>query len=310
MPTHYPHVLSFVSDHPWAILESKLQAICELLEFRSSGGLFSREELDRYAAGSAAGRVSRSKGAIAVIPVYGTITQRANLLSDFSGGTTTQLLGSSIAEAMGNDGIKAVVFDFDSPGGSTDGVTELAAKIRSFRGQKPMISVANSLMASAAYWLASQTDEVVASPSSMVGSIGVYGVHMDESKALEQAGVTPTVIKAGKYKAEGLPVSPLSEEAVAALQAQVEEFYTMFVNDVAAGRGVAPSAVRNGYGEGRVLTAAAAKAAGLVDRIATLEDTINRLGAQGGVVTPNPARAAADSERTLALIDMALATAP
>jgi hypothetical protein len=146
------------------------------------------------------------------------------------------------------------------------------------REQKPIIAVANTLAASAAYWVAAQADELVVTPSGDVGSIGVYMVHEDWSSANAAFGVTPTYVAAGRYKVEGNPDEPLSDEARAAMQQSVDDLYDLFVADVAAGRGDSPAAVRAGYGEGRVLPAARAVAAKLADSIGSAEDTIARFG--------------------------------
>jgi ClpP class serine protease len=138
-----------------------------------------------------------------------------------------------------------------------------------------MVAIANTLAASAAYYLAAQADEVVASPSSLTGSIGVFTYHVDQTKADEIEGRTVTYVSAGKYKTE--TVGPLSDEARAMLQQRVDDFYGQFVNAVAKGRGVSSSAVRAGYGEGRVLTAKRAVDAGLADRVGTIDDAVRRL---------------------------------
>jgi hypothetical protein len=92
-------------------------------------------------------------------------------------------------------------------------------------------------------------------PSADVGSIGVYAAHVDASAAARRRGLKYTLISAGKFKVEGNPFEPLSDEARAAMQASVDEFYAMFTSDVAKNRDVSVKDVRNGYGEGRVLTA-------------------------------------------------------
>jgi ClpP class serine protease len=101
------------------------------------------------------------------------------------------------------------------------------------------------------------------------------------SKALEQDGIDVTVLSAGKYKTEQLPFGPLSAEAQAFLQGRVDDAYGQFVKDVARGRNVTPAAVRGGFGEGRALGAKDAKAAGLIDRIATMDETLSRLAGRG-----------------------------
>jgi ClpP class serine protease len=89
-----------------------------------------------------------------VIPVYGTISRRANMMSKFSGGTSIEQLTSSFRAAMSDPSVKAVVFNVDSPGGSVDGVPELAAEIFAAASQKKTIAVSDTMAASAAYWLA------------------------------------------------------------------------------------------------------------------------------------------------------------
>jgi ClpP class serine protease len=155
-----------------------------------------------------------------------------------------------------------------------------------------IVAVANTMAASAAYWIASQADELVVTPSGQVGSIGVLAVHQDSSKLQERIGITTTVISAGRFKAESF--GPLSKAATQALQSNVDDLYDLFVADVAAGRKVSTQAVTAGYGEGRMVLAANAKPLGMVDEIATLEATIVRLGGmpsdedQDEAVIPDP----------------------
>jgi signal peptide peptidase SppA len=175
---------------------------------------------------------------------------------------------------MGREDCKAIVLDVDSPGGSVDGVPEFADEIYDARSKKPVIAVCNSMACSAAYWLASAASEVVCTPSGQCGSIGVYMMHLDESESLKQQGIKITVIKAGKYKAEGNSTEPLSDDARAAAQTSVDAFYSMFVRSVARNRGTSQTAVREGYGQGRSLMAAQAAGQDLVDRVGTFDDIL------------------------------------
>jgi ClpP class serine protease len=158
------------------------------------------------------------------------------------------------------------------------------------------VAVANHLMASAAYWIGSAAEEVVVTPSGDVGSVGVFAMHEDWSGALEKEGINISLISAGKYKVEGNPYQPLGEEARAAIQASVDEVYDVFTNAVARNRGVNPAAVRTGFGEGRVVGAQEALKLGMVDRIDTLEGTINRL--LGKSVPAASMAAVADAEHS------------
>jgi signal peptide peptidase SppA len=192
---------------------------------------------------------------------------------------------------LADNSVKAVVFDVDSPGGAVEGIPELAEEIYRSRSQKKSVAIANGIAASAAYWLASAAGEMTVIPSGMVGSIGVLFEHEDYSKALEQAGIKTTLITAGKFKADGHPSEPLSDSARDDIQAKVDAFYAMFVKSVARGRRSSQDDVRGGFGQGRMVLAADAVKEGMADRVATMDETLQRLGASEA----NPARMAAAS---------------
>jgi signal peptide peptidase SppA len=272
----YEHVIGLVREQPWAILPSKLAAIQDLLRLRASGLTLSAEDI-RARVGAVAPRQPSMPGVVAVLPVRGVIYQRMNMLTAMSGGTSTELLGAQFRALVADPSVQAIVLDIDSPGGGVYGVPELSAEILEARKTKPVVAVVNALCASAAYWLACSATEIVMTPSGEAGSIGVYGTHEDHSGESDRDGIKTTLISAGKFKTEGNPFEPLSEDARQAIQTRVDAYYDLFVKAVAKGRGVPVSAVRNGYGEGRVLTAAAAVEANLVDRIGTLDDEVERL---------------------------------
>ena len=168
------------------------------------------------------------------------------------------------------------MIDWDSPGGSVAGAGEFATRLGAVAAEKRVISVANHQMCSAAYWGGARSTEIVAAPSALVGSIGVYCMHEDLSAYLKAEGVAVTYISAGTFKVDGNPTQPLSDTARARLSALVAEPYARFVADVAAGRGASPEAVRTGYGEGATLSAPEAMRAGLIDGIETLDSVIAR----------------------------------
>ena len=117
---------------------------------------------------------------------------------------------------------------------------------------------------------------MIVTPSGQVGSIGVFAAHDDLSRAYDAAGVTTTLIAAGKYKVEGNPFEPLGDEAKAYIQSRIDDYYGMFVRGVAKGRGVSVDKVRSDFGQGRMVGAADAVTAGLADRVGTLEDAIGK----------------------------------
>lgn len=270
-------LLTAFTSTSWAIEEEKLEAICDLIELRAAGGRRTEDEI-RAVTRARESRVVQGGGGVVVIPVTGVITQRAGMMTQYSGGTSTEKLGAQFDQAMANGDIRAIVFDVDSPGGNVEGVPELAAKIYEARGKKRVVAVVNSLMASAAYWIGSACDEVVCTPSGLTGSIGVFSVHTEFSEMDAKLGVKTTIIRAGKFKAEANSFEPLSDEAEGHIQATVDEYYGLFTAAVATHRKTSVEAVRGGYGQGRTLTAKASKRANLVDRIATLEDVLVDLG--------------------------------
>jgi signal peptide peptidase SppA len=265
-------VAEYIEETPWAILPSRLrQWVAALASEEPDEQIRARfEGGQRQAMPAALG--------VGVIPIVGPISPRPTLLELLFGyGTSTSSVGAQVKALVADPSVKAIVLDVDSPGGSVFGVQELAEVILAAREVKPVIAVANHLMASAAYWIGAAASEVVAAPSAMVGSVGVVVVHMDESKMLEKIGVKPTFVTAGKYKAEGDPAQPLSEDAKARLQEMVDQYYAAFTGGVARGRGVPVAQVRTQYGQGRLLTAREGLAAGMIDRIATLDETLGRV---------------------------------
>ena len=284
----YERIVGYVASSLWAIDSAKLGEIVSVLAHRASGKTLTAAEiraklgetpehpLEARVGGGSGG------GAVAVVPIHGTIAHRMSGMRDSSGGASTESIGATFRAALADASVGTILLDIDSPGGTVTGVDELASEIFAARGQKRIVALVNGMAASAAYWLAAQADEIVSIPSGMSGSIGVFTAHEDMSQMLEKEGVKITLISAGKHKVSGNPLEPLSDEERAVIQARVDAAYSKFVAAVARGRGVSASDVRNGYGEGRVLDAKDAKAAGLIDRIATVGATVDRLAGRSG----------------------------
>lgn len=270
----YTHVADYLFTHPWGILPETLRSITEIVQLRVEGGGLAEDEIRTRLAAAREGQGPRNQrgGSDGIIPIYGVLMPHANLMSEMSGGTSVDSIRASFRAFLADDSVSRIIFDVDSPGGSIEGITELTNEIRAARGIKPMTAVANFMMASCAHWLMSGVDEIVASPSSLVGAIGIYGTHVDQSGLDEQMGVKVTYVSAGKHKVEGNPHEPLGDEGLAHMQSLVNAAYEMFVRDEADGRGVAMKTVREGFGEGRVLHGQGAVDAGLADRVATLDE--------------------------------------
>ena len=300
----YPHLVAALNGRPWAIHEPTLNVILEIMSGRLAGMKF---DVDEIAARVGAARAEqgprrgqqRTKS-VAVIPIYGTIMPRGGMMADSSGGTSAESIRRDFRSVLEDDDVEAIAFDIDSPGGVVDGLPELFAEIYSARGQKPMTAVANTMAASGALWLGAAADRFVVTPSGTVGSIGVIAAHHDRSGAYEKQGVKTTLIKSSKFKGEGSDIGPLSDEALANIQDEVNHYDAMFTGDVARGRGVDDKKVREDFGQGRTLNAQKAVKAGLVDGIQTLEGAVYDLSV--GAVSAGSAQmaAAADHQHLVA----------
>lgn len=269
-------ILQAFMESPWAILPNKLAALEEIVARHVIGEKLSAEEIQARIHG-ASRPPEQTVQSVAILPLFGTIFPRANLMTEMSGATSAERFGAMFSQLVDDPNISAIALDVNSPGGQANGIPEVFNRIIEARGKKPIVAVVNHLAASGAYWIASAADEVVVTPSGEVGSIGVFSVHQDMSKALENEGVKITMIRAGKFKVEGNPYEPLSDEAAAFFQSRVDETYESFVNAVARGRGVSPDDVKSKFGEGRVVHAQAAVERGMADRIGTMEETVSRL---------------------------------
>ena len=277
-------IAEFLST-PWALMPERLNAVSAVMARWSSHAPATAEVLAGIDVDKVAREARRqtatsvSGGGIAVLPLYGVITQRGNMIEDVSGpgSVSTQKFAAALRQALADESVSQILIDIDSPGGSVYGVAELADEIVAARAQKPIIAIANSLAASAAYWIGCSASEFYVTPGGEVGSIGVWQAHFDYSQALAAEGVTPTLISAGTYKVEGNPYAPLEPEAQAFMQSRVDDYFLAFSKAVAKGRSVPIAQVRNGMGQGRVLGADAALEQNMVDGVANFDVVIRHM---------------------------------
>ncbi|PHQ72385.1 MAG: peptidase S46 [Sneathiella sp.] len=207
----------------------------------------------------------------AIIPVTASLVNRGAWVGENSGLQSYEGIEYQLKHAMSNDKVERIVFDIDSPGGEAGGMWGISEAIRA--SGKPTVALVNDMACSAAYGIASACDQIICSPTSVVGSIGVILVHMDWSKNLAEEGITPTIIHAGARKADGNPYEPLPEAVREDLQTEVDRYYERFVETVAAGRsGITPEQIR--ATEARCYIGQDAVAAGLADAIGTLDSVL------------------------------------
>ena len=273
----YDRILQAVTGTLWAIAPEKLDQMMAVLDVRVRGGHIDAAMIAEVTAAARKDRATRTQKQVAVLPVLGTLTQRADLMTEASGFGSTEAIGKEFDRLVAEPSVSAIVLDVDSPGGSVYGVPELSEKIYAARGTKPIVAVANSYAASAAYYVGTAADELVVTPSGQVGSVGVMAVHLDTSQMNETMGVKSTYITYGEHKAEFNKDEPLSQESRQEAQRNVDAIGKQFDRDVARNRGVTASVVRSEFGQGRVYLAQEAIERNMADKVATLADTVQRL---------------------------------
>ena len=272
---------------PWALEPGRMSALRALVDAGPRGVHASRPPARRRA----------TPNGTAVISIIGVLDQRESWLTMLGLGVSCDSISAALQQALADPAVGRILLDIDSPGGSVYGVETLADQIFAARAKKPIVAVANSLAASAAYWLASQASRMYAAPGAELGSIGVYMEHADTSKALEAAGISITLVSAGRFKTEGNPFSALDADARAFLQSRTDAYYSDFTRAVARGRGVPIDAVRNGMGQGRVVGAAQAMSEKMVDGVMSFGEVMSgglgaaRAGLAAHTLRPGVARA-------------------
>ncbi len=260
---------------PWLLTEGALRSIMSEASGRDESFDAIARKWGEHLEGS---WETQMYGDVAVIPVSGVLMRQLSWWSFISDSSAYEILLKELAAALDSPKVKAVILDVDSPGGEVTGCAEVAQHIYDLRGDKPIIAYTTGNCASAAYWIASACDEIVVSPTSLLGSIGVVKSIRDYSKAMEKAGVTEIEIVSSQspYKR----TDPASKDGRTREQRQVDALADVFVDAVARNRAVSRSAVLEGFGQGDCFVGQLAVDAGLADRIGNLEDLIAELGAE------------------------------
>lgn len=174
---------------------------------------------------------------VGIIEVAGTLVHKGAFLGQSSGQTSYQGLQAQIARAAAMPEIKGVAVEIDTFGGQVNGAFETAAALRRLSAIKPTMAILTDFALSAGYLLASQARQIVIPRNGRAGSIGVVTMHVNRRKQMEQEGLEVTVIASGAQKADGMGLSPLSDDKRAALQASVDRTRDDFAAAVALGRG-------------------------------------------------------------------------
>lgn len=268
---------------PWMIEPAKLTEICEIYFAHIRG-----PKIDWKGIEASIGYYAKDKerepycvvDGVAVIPVKGTLQKGFSLFSFLFGGSSMHKIGEAVKAAADDFQVKSILLDIDSPGGTVDGTMELSELIYNARGKKPIVAFTDGTMTSAAYAIGSAADKVyISGDTTLVGSIGTVCTHIDQSKWDEMMGDKYTHITSGKYKTMASPHGPLSEEAYAYLQEQVDYTNNVFINTVARNRGVTPEKALSMSDGARIYIGKQAIDAGLVDGVSTFDQIISKMTA-------------------------------
>lgn len=306
--TDLQRVRAAICAQPWAILPDYLAGIEAMAERAMQADALAWLERDGHAARLSGGfeavasvgtrlegaRMSTVRDGTAVVPVFGPIFPRANLVNSSAGGTALDAIMADLRVAQSSAAVERILMVFDTPGGVVSGLGEAAAAIR--ESAKPVTGFVTGIAASAGYWLASQTAELVLEPAGSVGSVGVV---MSMSRQV-QPGTDGR--QAYEITSSGAPrkrPDPSTDEGRAAIQEELDAIEGVFVSDVAAGRKKQPAYVRREFGQGGMVPAARAVEVGMADRIGTLEATLNGLARRVGPNPTAPRRALAERDLDL-----------
>lgn len=295
-------ILKAFVGQPWAIVPEWLPAIGEVLGRGSLVELAKTETLPEAITTklgqplkNAAARSTVVDG-VAMVPIIGPISPRANYFADISGATSTQNLATDIGQAVENPAVSSILLQIDSPGGQVTGIAELAAAIRNAAKVKPVWAYIEGNGSSAAYWLASAAQKIYASPTAVVGSIGTLATYTDTTKQEEAQGVKRFTVVSTLSPNKALGVD--TEQGKAEILRILDGISTVFVQDVAKYRNVSRETVLAGYGQGSVFGAADALEKGMLDGIFTMDEVLTQM-AKGKKQMPQDNKTAGNSAADL-----------
>ncbi|MDD2806663.1 MAG: signal peptide peptidase SppA [Elusimicrobiales bacterium] len=225
--------------------------------------------------------LGKKKDSVAVIPLYGVISQGASSRSWDRG---SQQTAKRIKTLAAKKEVKAIVLDINSPGGSVGAVQEIYSAVLKAKAEtkKPFIARFGEVSASGGYYVAAACDKIVAHPGTITGSIGVIFSVANIEGLMKKIGYKSEAIKSGKHKDIGSMTRELTVDERKLLQGMIDDSYEQFVAAVAQGRKMTPEQVKV-LADGRIYTGRQAKENGLVDEMGDLQDAIDAAGTAAGL---------------------------
>ena len=221
---------------------------------------------------------------IAVIPLSGTITIENSSL--FPGSAITpELVRDYLAKAEQDKSVKAIVFRIESPGGEIAPCQEILWEIERVGETKTIVVSMGGTAASGGYYISTKADKIVALPTTMTGSIGVISQIMNIEGLLEKLGIEIETFKGGQYKDMYRGFREMTREEEEIMQGMIDEYYELFIEVVAEGRGLNKEEVRN-LATGQIYSGTEAKELGLIDELGDLDTAINLTAEIAGIEDP------------------------
>lgn len=269
METGIPYYEQWIG--PWAMLPDALSQTLELFRKIDLHLHLQQQQEIKQAARSTRGE---NAGQVAVIELTGKLMKQQ---ASMGGGTSTVQARRDIRAAANDPDVSAILLRIDSPGGTAAGTEELANEVAAAKAKKPVWAYVEDLAASAAYWVASQADKIIANATGLVGSIGTYGVVQDLSGAAAMEGVKVHVIRAGEMKGVGTPGTEITADHLADMQRVVDGLNEHFLAGVTSGREALTAKQVRELADGRVYIAAEAKKLGLIDAVGSFDQALSEL---------------------------------
>jgi len=263
----------FAANQPWVIREENLRLILDIAQRDHTADF--EAVAARQAKTSDQGGVLEMRGSTAIVNVSGPIFRYSNIFTDISGASSIDTMAIAFEKARANSQVQSILLNIDSPGGEVSGVAEFAAQIYAARGDKKIVAYGGDLMASGAYWIAAAASEIVLAETAMAGSIGVVMAMVDRSMQDAARGV-----KTFQFVSSQSPkkrVDPATDEGRSVLQTTTDDLADEFISAIAKYRGVAAETIISDFGQGGVLIARKAIAAGMADRLGSFEGVLAAL---------------------------------
>lgn len=226
------------------------------------------------------GTLPMDSNKVAVIYVQGVM-----ITGNLPGGlgyATSEEISKSIQDAADDKNVKAIVLRINSPGGTPAAAQEIVTEIKKAQEHKPVVVSMGDVAASAAYYISAPADHIIANPDTMTGSIGVIWVFENSSEYFDEEGVDFYVAKSGDFKDMGANWRGLTDDEKQYSEEVVLEAFDRFVDEIASGRGLSRSEVKD-MADGRIYTGSKAVELGLVDETGNLYDAIDVAAKLGGI---------------------------